>query len=196
MIFNTVFKEEPESGRGCVGYIPEKDCYLFCIDKKDFEKELETRRHIPFEIFASDEREKLKKSLIKVLLGGENFQKYDISDLLVEFASHEVRHRAQYLRQINKFSPEDVLEAKNPYLKGIIRYVTIDFSIAKRLGIGVYKDGVTREKRHEEFDARVISLLAVGIWGKTGSLRKVGEVIKEDKEVLLNHYEELEDRYN
>ena len=86
-------------------------------------------------------------------------------ELLMSIAVHEVRHRFQYDYPLKKFSPKSANLTEEEPLKSIIKFNELSFRKKRKnyLGENRSKTFIKDRTNGEEFDARVIELLAVNI---------------------------------
>ena len=148
-----------------VSYQPKGDCYKIVTEME--KKALETvkmYRHFPFET--------LKES--SQLKEWYRFPQFTTEEFLLFLAVHEVRHRVQHRFPI-KFVLPDALNAVDPYLKGVLFFEKICFSI----------EPPKIEYTDKEFDARVISWLAIRLWKERKSISELGFLLKQDAKSLL-----------
>ncbi len=99
----------------------------------------------------------------------EDQSPYQLGEIIIAIAAHEVRHRIQYRLQVELFSPETV--TGNQLLDSIIKSAEKDMSRGWRI--------INAEDKEKEFDALVIEKITGEIVGAVNSdLGSIAEIIK------------------
>jgi hypothetical protein len=158
---------KPKENEAFVRYQPEEDYYEIDGYIDDIVvKQARMYRHFPFEML-KEGKDRLKEWY--------KFPPYSEIEYLISLAAHEVRHRVQCKLSVTVFSLENALDAKDPYLKGLIKFVEMCFK----------KEPLTSKYTDKEFDAKIIFWLTGKILQKNGNLSEIALIIQEDAKNLL-----------
>ena len=120
--------------------------------------------------------------------GAMKLLNYEPEEFLLSTAAHEIRHRVQKDVSAELLSSDSARSVENPLLKAIIEYCELEFEERKRI---LTREGKSQEyinhiMRPEEFDARVIEILAAN---------KIHEFINDESQknpsVLLEEIESI-----
>jgi hypothetical protein len=100
---------------------------------------------------------------------------FDIDNLLLEVAAHEVRHRVQCKFKLNLFEEFPFVEIKDPALKFAIEKTRKYF---KKVDIeGIFLHTTERREAKEEFDAMVVAKYASIKW-KGDNYEEIANIIR------------------
>jgi len=172
--FNSILNKDPyESVAGLI--VPDKDetKRTYRITTKGLADELEEEKDKKVPIFRSEKQLSLEPYCWN-------------EQLLFLIAAHEVRHRIQRDKNIEKFSPKDAKLIDDWLLQSIIEFYEIEFKEREKIYQRENKSNefIKRKFNPAEFDATVIHCLVVNKMQEKFKKMKVPLQLKDYEEIV------------